>query len=117
MAAINDSSLRIATIAKYLKEKRKRNRKARRFWKRPCRTSAWWENFVKDVVVPEEWREHFRISKKSFMELSNQLRPFLLKQVTNMRRPISLEMQLAVTLYYLSDEGRMRKVANAFGIP
>ena len=29
---------------------------------------------------------------------------------------ISGEKQVASTLYYLSDEGRLRKVANAFGI-
>ena len=32
-----------------------------------------------------------------------------------MRLPVSAETQLAVTLYYLSDAGRMRKTANAFG--
>ena len=30
--------------------------------------------------------------------------------------PLSVETQVAVTLYYLPDEGRMGKVANAFGI-
>ena len=30
--------------------------------------------------------------------------------------PLSLEKQVAVTLYYLADERLMRKVANAFGI-
>ena len=30
--------------------------------------------------------------------------------------PLSVEKQVAVTLYYLADEGRMRKVANAFDI-
>jgi len=29
---------------------------------------------------------------------------------------VSVEKQVAVTLYYLSDEGRYRKVANAFGL-
>ena len=33
-----------------------------------------------------------------------------------MRVPISVEAQVAVTLYYLSDEGLYRKVVNAFGI-
>ena len=33
-----------------------------------------------------------------------------------MRSPIPVEAQVAITLYYLSDEGRLRKVANAFGI-
>ena len=30
--------------------------------------------------------------------------------------PLSLEKPVAVTLYYLVDERRMRKLANAFGI-
>ena len=29
---------------------------------------------------------------------------------------VSVEKRVAVTLYYLADERRMRKVANAFGI-
>ena len=35
--------------------------KARRFWIRLERTSAWWNNFVSETVVPEEWKENFRI--------------------------------------------------------
>ena len=33
----------------------------RRFWIRPGRTSAWWDNFVSQTVVPEEWKENFRM--------------------------------------------------------
>ena len=33
-----------------------------------------------------------------------------------MRIAVDVEKQVAVTLYYLSDEGRMRKCANSFGI-
>ena len=33
-----------------------------------------------------------------------------------MRRPLSVETQVALTLYYLADEGRYRKIDNAFGI-
>ena len=33
-----------------------------------------------------------------------------------MRRPIEVERQVAATLYYLADEDRMRKTANASGI-
>ena len=32
-----------------------------------------------------------------------------------MRMPVLVERRVAVTLYYLADEGRMRRVANAFG--
>ena len=30
---------------------------------------------------------------------------------------MEVERQVTVTLYYLSDEGRLRKTANAFGLP
>ena len=33
-----------------------------------------------------------------------------------MRKPISVQKKVAVMLYYLSDGGRMRKTANAFGL-
>ena len=53
--------------------------KIRRFWVRPGRTSAWWDNFLHGLVVPEEWRENFRMSKESFMKLCDFVRPFVEK--------------------------------------
>ena len=50
------------------------------------------------------------------MSLCDELGPFLQKQSTAMRDALSVETQVAATLYYLADEGRFRKVANAFGI-
>ena len=50
------------------------------------------------------------------MELCEDLRPLLERKSTRMRRPISDETEMAVTLYYLADEGRYMKVANTFGI-
>ena len=90
--------------------------KPRRYWVRPGRTRVWWDNFIGDVVVPEEWRENLRMCKDSFQQLCKELHPYLQKQRTNMREPIEVERQIAVTLYYLSDEGRYRKCANAFGL-
>ena len=43
--------------------------KARRFWVRPGRTAAWWQNFVDGKVIDEEWRENFRMDKDSFYRL------------------------------------------------
>ena len=97
-------------------EKVKPRRKKRRFWVRPGRTDVWWLNFVKDIVIAKEWIENFRMSRDSFYALCDELRPFLIRSRTNMREPLSVEKQLAVTLYYLCDEGRYRKVANSFGI-
>ena len=64
-----------------------------------------------DQVVPEEWKENFRMSKENFVRLCEQIRPFIEKESTHMREPISVEKQIAVTLYYLMDEGRYLKVS------
>ena len=69
-----------------------------------------------EVVVPEEWKENFRMCKENFVKLSDELRPHIQKQTTAMRSPVDVERQLALTLYYLSDEGRLRKTGNAFGL-
>ena len=71
---------------------------------------------VNNTVMWDEWRENFQMSKESFMKLCDKVKPFLQKQSPNMRSAIDVEKQLAVTLYYLSGEGRYHKVANAFGI-
>ena len=48
--------------------------------------------------------------------LCEELRPYLTKQTTKLRKPVSVETQVAVTLYYLAGEGRIRKVSNSFGL-
>lgn len=68
------------------------------------------------VVVENEWKENFRMSRASVVALSEELRPYIEQQTTNMRAPIDPLKRVALTLYYLSDEGRLRKTANAFGV-
>ncbi len=75
-----------------------------------------WDNFVINVVGPEEWVENFRMSKNSFMSLCNKLKPYKEKDMTTMRMPIPLIKRVAITIYYLVDEGRYRTTANAFGL-
>ena len=70
-------------------------------------------------MVEEEWKENFRMSKSTFTKLCDDLCSLIQrKQHASMRTPVSVEKQVAVTraLYYLSDEGRTRKVSNAFGL-
>ena len=50
-----------------------------------------------------------------FEKLCIKLRPSIQKN-KGFRDPVSVEKQVAAALYYLADEGRMRKVANSFGI-
>ena len=109
---VNDLSVRCSKHV--FKPKQKIARRTR--WTQPGRTSMWWDNFMDNVMLDDEWRENFRLSKANFFKLCEELRAYLHKKTTNMRKPVSVEKQIAVTLYYLSDEGRYRKVANAFGL-
>ena len=68
------------------------------------------------TAVNEEYKEKFRMRKENFEKLCNELRPYIERQSTNMRNCIDVETQVAVYLYYTSDEGRLRKTANAFGL-
>ncbi|KAM9314409.1 putative nuclease HARBI1 [Pholidichthys leucotaenia] len=93
-----------------------RPRPVRRFWTRPGRTSQWWDNFVNGVVEEHEWKETFHMSKESLIALSEELRPYIEGKRTNMRAPVGVLRKVACTLYYLSNDRRMRKTANALGL-
>ena len=56
------------------------------------------------------------MSDESFEKLCGALRPDMQKNFTRFSDPVSVEKQVAATLYYLAEEGRMRKVSNVFGI-
>ena len=49
-------------------------------------------------MLEEEWKENFRMSKSTFLKLCDAVRPFLVKQCTNMRMPVSVEKQVAVSV-------------------
>ena len=67
-------------------------------------------------MIPEEWKENFRMSERSFFILCEELLQYIQKQTTRFHKLVSVEKQVASTLYYVSSERRLRKVANAFGI-
>ena len=62
---LNLSRLLSTTTSTFTRVKRlrcRRESKERRFWTRPGRTSAWWNNFADQVVILEEWKENFRMT-------------------------------------------------------
>ena len=77
---------------------------------------AWWDSFVTKLVLPEEWTENFRMLRDIFLSLCKHLGPHIERQSARMRDPVEVDRQVALTLYYLADEGRMRKTANSFGL-
>ncbi|XP_060856108.1 uncharacterized protein LOC132933852 [Metopolophium dirhodum] len=55
-------------------------------------------NFMSLRAHPEEFTKYYRMSITTFDELISFVRPYLTRQVTNMRSPISEEERLAITL-------------------
>ena len=47
-------------------------------------------NFVSQTVVPEEWKENFRISRPSLLKLSEELRPYMEGKSTRMMQPVDV---------------------------
>lgn len=87
----------------------------RAFWVQPGR-SEWWEKVVLPHWDDTLWQENFRMSRQTFMELCDMLRPVLERQTTNMRAPISVEKQLAIAIWKLATPDSYRSVAECFGV-
>ena len=45
----------------------------------------WWDNFVLQTVVPEEWKENLRMSRPSLLKLSEELRQHIEGKSTSQR--------------------------------
>ena len=73
---------------------------------KPGRTNAWWFSFCNETL-PEEWKANFRMCKQTFDVLCRKVNPYISRKITHLRTPVP--KQIAITLYYLSDGGRMKK--------
>lgn len=61
---------------------------------------------INNITVASEWKKNFRMSHPTLTELCEDLRPLLEeKKSTKMKRRISVETQVDLTLYCLSDKG------------
>ena len=86
-------------------------------WRFPGRTDQWWQNLFNGVLPEAEWKKNFRMDRQSFMDLADELRPYL--QPSRSPRGLdvlSVQKQLGITLYYLKDQGSLMMTANAFGV-
>ena len=91
--------------------------RVRRFWaiERP---QHWFEtvwNSQSMAGCDDYWRQEFRFSKETFMEIIRVVRPYLEKQNTNFRRAIPIEGHVAIAVWRLSTGNSYRSVASTFG--
>ena len=93
------------------------NRCRRERWKNPGRTDIWWHKLSSEELLQEEWCKNLRIDVNSFMEIADELRPVIAPHADSFRYDtVSAEKKVAMTLYYIKDQGSYRMTANTFGI-
>lgn len=105
------------TIGKVnIQKSKNREKPNRRFQIRPGKINEWWKVIQRKAFI-EKWPENFRMSYDTFIILCVEQLPHITLQETHLRKPISVEKQISIVLYYyLSDEGRIRKVVNSFWV-
>ena len=68
-------------------------------------------------MASEEWKNNLRMSKEDFENLVELIRPHVKERSSQVRQDvINVEKRVAVTLYYLKDQGSMKMTASTFGI-
>ena len=78
----------------------------KRLRRKPGHTDQWWKNLFEGRMLESEWKKNFRMSRDVFLILVDEVRPFLEPRLGPLRDDVlSVEKQLAMTLYYLKDHG------------
>ena len=84
-------------------------------WKRDS-SSHWWDRIVLETFTEEQWVANFRMKKETFDFVCSKLEPTLAAEDINVRKPLDVQKQVAVALYWLASSAEYRTVANLFGI-
>lgn len=91
--------------------------KPRVCWMR-VRSRDWWNRIVLQEFCDQEWRENFRMSRRSFMKPCDMMKEVISSAPDDItvRPAILLEMRVAIALYKLGSCSEYRLVANQFGV-
>ena len=54
-----------------------KKRKQCEYWVAPGRTSVWWENFMSGLLIDTEWKNNFRMTRRNFFKLCENLGPMI----------------------------------------
>ena len=88
---------------------------AKALWSKD-RSSNWCDYVVNSCFTPEDWLAEFRVSRATFLYLCDQLRSSISRQDTLMRRAVSTEKRVAITLWFLSTGADYRTIGHLFGV-
>lgn len=86
----------------------------RETWMRPH--SLAWFDMVEELFTEEQWYSNFRVTKGTFTYILQEIQGYISRQDTLMRRAVTAERRLALTLYFLASTAEYRTIANLFGV-
>ena len=89
--------------------------KQRSTWCKP-RPRVFWKSAIDGVFGGYWFRDNLRMHKDTFFMICDELKPHLSKKVTRLRRPISVDERVAVTLWRLATNVEYRTIACLFGL-
>ena len=69
-----------------------------------------------DQLGEQWWRENLRMHRSTFVFLCRELKPYIERQCTVMRLPISVEQRVAVAIWRLATNVEYRTISELFGI-
>lgn len=109
----------LAVLRKKKKEKNKRKRKWVREWIRRRASNDVTKTLIEELRTEDDkgFKEFARISFEEYEYLLAKVRPIISKQDTNMRRAITAETRLLITLRFLASGDSYRSLMFFFRVP
>ena len=71
---------------------------------------------MNSCFTPEDWLTEFRISQATFAYVCDKLRSSISRLDTQMRKAVSTEKRVAITLWFLSTGAHYRTIGHLFGV-
>ena len=78
--------------------------------------TTWFDESVMNHYDDRQWSRNFRMKKATFLKLCHELRPYLEKESTNWKEPISVEKRVAVAIWRMATPCEYRTISLLFGI-
>ena len=88
---------------------------SRTIWRKP-RSENWWDLIVEQSFEDSDWQINFRMGRRTFDFLCQELHPFLEKEDTVFRQAINVRKRVAVALWRLATNADYRTIGHLFGI-
>ena len=85
----------------------------RRFWTL-TRSRHWFDMAL--TFSDKEWRDNFRLSKETFLFIISMVGDSVKRKDTKLRKAISSQKRIAITLYFIGSTAEYRTIANLFGV-